>query len=212
MTRRQMLVDKASAQLWSRLDDLLVVHAPTLLASLRPPATQSAINFAQTMLGVKFPEEIRSAYLCHDGSRVESGSCFFPPFNQFASLEVMVSAWQLRQKIAVDTDATEPYAITNPSMLVQPVWWDEKWLPIGTSNSMTIISADLNPGPSGRYGQLLCDNGMGESTPFSSGLNSYLEDMVCRIEGNLIGYKDDGWYWIKTGLHILDWNNPDSAY
>jgi cell wall assembly regulator SMI1 len=207
-----MQIDNYSANLWSRLDHLLERHAPILFASLQPPATKSAINSAQNTLGIEFSEEVLSAYLSHDGSRAGGTECFFPPFNQFASLETMVSAWQLRQQLAVDSEATSPYAAINASMIVQPIWWDRKWLPIGTSSTMTIISSDMNPGPSGKYGQLLCDNGTGEPMPFASGLNDFIEDLIKRIESNIIGYGADGWYWIKTGLHILDWNNPDSAY
>jgi cell wall assembly regulator SMI1 len=210
--KSSMQINNHSEQLWSKLDRLLVQHAPILFESLQPPATLMAIDYVEGSLGVKFPEEMRTAYLRHDGSNVDCNACFFPPFNQFCSLDAMMTAWQLRQSVALNGDVSEPYANTDSSMLVQPIWWDKKWIPVGISNTMTIITCDLNPGPSGKYGQLLCDSGMGESTPFANGLNNYIENLINRIENKVIGYRDDRWYWTKTGLHILDWNNPDSAY
>jgi cell wall assembly regulator SMI1 len=45
---------------------MLTAHAPDLLASLRPPATEAQIDAAESKLGVQSPAEIRRAYSRHD--------------------------------------------------------------------------------------------------------------------------------------------------
>ena len=57
-----------TSSVWDRFEAMLLEHAPTLIATLLPPATEAQIALAELNLGVQFPEEIRRVYLRQDGS------------------------------------------------------------------------------------------------------------------------------------------------
>jgi cell wall assembly regulator SMI1 len=50
--------------IWDRFEAMLIAHAPNLLGTLRPPATEAQIALAESELGVQLPEDIRRASLC----------------------------------------------------------------------------------------------------------------------------------------------------
>lgn len=91
------------------------------------------------------------------------------------------------------------YVVCIPEMKIQPVIiWDPKWIPVGDSGSNAKIFLDLNPGPSGNYGQLLEHGGVDvpEKT-LANDLNNFIKILIIRLERKMIFYKDSMWYWTK---------------
>jgi cell wall assembly regulator SMI1 len=216
-------IDQVSLALWTRAHELFKVYAPDLLEALQPPATVSEILAVESVIGVALPEEIRSAYLIHNGTKtsvnIRQQNLF--PFMQFYRLEEMVEDWKswLEEFQGLDPDF---FPETDPSysdsidvssgMVIRPVWWDRKWIPIGRDGGKTYMMLDLHPGPSGTFGQLLDHYGVDPpESPVDSGLNNYLKTLIHRLEHDEVYYKDGMWWWTKPERRpISEWDNPDS--
>jgi cell wall assembly regulator SMI1 len=225
-------IDNFSLALWTRAHELFKVHAPDLLEALQPPATVAEIEAVEAIIGVALPEEIRSAYLIHNGTKApvnDREKDLFVPFMQFARLDEMVEGWKswLEEFQGLDPDF---FPETDPSYsdrielssntIVRPIWWCPKWIPIGTSQTMSVIMVDLHPGPSGTFGQLLDHAGVDPpEEPVDSGLNHYLKTLIRRLEHGEICYDHGRWHWTAATTRpflekrpIMDWNNPLIGY
>src|SRR5262249_39429588 len=54
-------------QIWERIHTWLRQHAPAVLDSLRPGATEETLRAAEEAMGVKLPADVRQSYRIHDG-------------------------------------------------------------------------------------------------------------------------------------------------
>src|SRR5215207_6200573 len=59
--------------LWTRLESYLQANAPSILATLLPPATDAQIARAEAALGVKLPPDLAASLKTHDGQVQETG-------------------------------------------------------------------------------------------------------------------------------------------
>jgi cell wall assembly regulator SMI1 len=217
-----MRLDRYSADLWQRLDGLLEAHAPSLMNALQPPASPAAIEAAEVAVGVQFPDEVRAAYLRHDGTR-DAGvhtyvpNNFFPPYSQLATLSELADKWQFWFESYLESglDKLPPtdrrIDACTKTMATQPVWWDRKWIPIGVSNTASVVFVDLHPGLGGKLGQLLTHEGLDEPEVLAGSLNHFIEDFIKRLESKMLYYQKGSWYWTSSRQRTLDWNNPDAV-
>ena len=56
---------------WQQIHSWLALHAPQILASLKPGATEAELDDAERTLKVKFPAALRVLYRIHDGQDLE---------------------------------------------------------------------------------------------------------------------------------------------
>jgi cell wall assembly regulator SMI1 len=203
--------------IWDRFEAMLIAHAPNLLGTLRPPATEAQIALAESELGVQLPEDIRRAYLRHDGSNHREGTqdgWLFVPSNWWASLADMVSNWKMMVEVSND-ERQDPNTTLFPTadstwdaLKIAPIWWNEKWIPIGLSGTPSSTYIDLDPAPCGSFGQLFSDAGTGDTQWLSTGLDHYLELLIQRVESGRIIFRDR-WIWTSTGEGVYDWDLVD---
>src|SRR5688500_20298705 len=59
--------------LWTRLESYLQANAPSVLATLLPPATDAQIARAEAALGVRLPPDLAASLKMHDGQVQETG-------------------------------------------------------------------------------------------------------------------------------------------
>ena len=209
-----------SSDIWDRFEAMLQANAPALLATLNPPASEERIAEAEVEMAVIFPEEIRAAYLRHDGTshagQIGASCLLFYPMNWWANLEEVVDNWQMKVRVSesLRNDDSRGYFPTyNPwwdDLKVCPVWWNPKWVPIGLSGTATSVYVDLEPAPKGTIGQLIADDGMQEASVIASGLNHYLEMLIDRVERKVLVF-GEGWELADPnqsvyGAHGFDWN------
>jgi cell wall assembly regulator SMI1 len=202
---------------WERFEAMLQVHAPALLASLNPPATEVQIALAESKLGVELPAQVRRAYLRHNGSSHSDGTndgWLFVCFNWWASLDELVQNWQMMIELVTELKEKDdgtlfPVWDTDwDDLKIAPVWWNEKRIPIGLSGTPSSTYIDLDPAPKGTLGQLLSDEGMGDPGWLSSGLDHYLELLIERVESGRLIFRD-GWVWKSTDESVYDWDLID---
>jgi internalin A len=195
--------------LWDRFEAMLRAHAPALLDSFYPPATLEQLEHAEGVLGVRLPDEVRAAYLRHNGcsKRWIGLSC------HLGSLERVIEVWQVKCEVAEDLRLSgdlmvgcQPGDPVWPTLKVWPGWFHPKWIPIGVSDTPSCVTVDLCPNPAGKLGQLLRDGGMGEPSVLADSLNGYLEFLIDRVERGVITY-NEGWFSVAEQAPVYDWEN-----
>jgi cell wall assembly regulator SMI1 len=197
-----------SNALWDRFEAMLRVHASALLESFYPPATLEQLEQAERALDVQLPDEVRAAYLRHDGcSKKWIGSLC-----HLGSLERVVEVWKSCCGVAEELRLTgdlmlgyQPDDSAWPTLKVWPGWFHPKWIPIGVSNTPSCVHVDLCPNPAGKHGQLLQDEGMGEPSVLADSLNGYLEFLIEKVEHGVLKY-DNGWVLAASGERVYDWS------
>jgi cell wall assembly regulator SMI1 len=103
----------ANKGLWDRIDAALQHHAPVIYAQLNPPANEQQIAAAEKELGLLLPQDVRDAYLRHNGTRDANKRdvyvpCFFLDHLRWCTLEEMVADWKRRVIWDVGNRATNP--------------------------------------------------------------------------------------------------------
>ncbi len=209
-----------TTDIWDRLEAMLQVHAPIFLETFNPPATEQAIAAAEIELGVRFPPDIRTAYLRHDGTTSNDQNRYTPALFdvgvRWASLSEVVEYWHMKRELA-DEFRKEYSEGMFPAqaewwgkLAVRPVWWSEKWIPIGLSNTAETYYIDLHPATSGVVGQLIVDAAMQEASKKFDSLNSFLETLIDHVERGIVVF-GDGWRLADPDQSIfgdgtIDWN------
>jgi len=206
----------ANADIWDRFEAMLKVSAPALLASLRPPATIEQIEVAEGAMSLRLPDDVRKAYLRHNGSvsgefpRTNDSMLLFVPFHWWASLAEMTEMWIDLAASKERSRASDPDLFPLPEpfwdeLKCKPVYGNERWIPIGLSGTVSIVYIDLDPAPRGVVGQVMKDTGVLEPTCIAKGFDHYLEMLIERVERGALIFRD-GWIWTETDEHVTDWN------
>lgn len=140
--------------LWSRLEAQLATHRPVLLDALRPGAALSAIQEVEHCMGLTLPEELRCAYLRHDG-------CTELPYDytnlvatyRWISLDEMRRNWlhlkRMYEEWLPEADLDPEPTSADEVLLSVP---RPGWIPIGKRDAQTLLFIDLEPGPAGTPG------------------------------------------------------------
>lgn len=203
--------------LWDRLEYSLGQQVPALFSALRPPATCSDIAAAEDEIGVRFPAELRAAYLRHDGTATDLVGiipCFFAGVNgHWYSLDQVVARWNAKRAMFEEALIESPafVAVSEVNDLkVRYDFWNPKRIPIAEMAGRTYLFVDLWPGDTGDYGQMVWDDGIGDSLEdcvLSSSFNEYLTLFANRLEQGLVAY-EPGKSWVnQRGETIADWSD-----
>jgi cell wall assembly regulator SMI1 len=203
-----LTVMTSGRELWEQVESLLAKHVPDMVAALRPPADPAKLAAAEAHFGVRLPEELRFAYLRHDGCYVESDDTvrLFLPYYRWHSLDECVAYWDILKPFY---DRTFPDRDMYPDdeenwtdELVRPSLWIPAWIPIGGSGTEANLCADMRPAPAGVLGQLIETSDY--PTYHSPGFDAYLRWLIRGLSEGTIRYdmKRPGWAYAATGEPI----------
>lgn len=166
---------------WSRIEAWLAAHAPASAAGLNPPASPEAIAAAERSLGVTFPDDVRAAYLRHDGQA--SDSPWMLEGWEWLSLERIVDEWQVWKGLLDDGDF-EDGASDGDGEVVRSDWWHPAWIPLTYSGGGDHHCVDLAPGPKGSLGQIIqMWHDDGDRPVIASSFSVWVADYADRLEG-----------------------------
>jgi cell wall assembly regulator SMI1 len=200
-------------ELWERLEQQLSIHAPKLLASLQPGVSEDTLLEFENQMGQKLPEDIRFAYLRHDGCSYSDldalglfNSCRWLPIKE--SIEewnaVCESIDGLSTAEVCSFDETDPLwsEVAIRPFTLHPA----QWIPFGEGSGRPIF-IDLLPGDSGHIGQIIgkyIPGGSGDTWVIAKSFNNHLHDLLLALEQGLlepmshVGTSTEYWGYKKT--------------
>jgi cell wall assembly regulator SMI1 len=198
---------RLKSNVWERFEATLKRYASKEYAALRPPATEEQIVAAEKATKVRFPKEIREAYLRHDGADFAVGSVLFPRLGSWCTLDELTDNWKMKCEVAdgleMDDHDFGSFPVRAPwwdDLPIRPQWYHKKWIPIGLSKTPSSYYFDMAPGPKGKRGQIICDGGMIDAVLIAPSLNEWIEFLIQSFEsGRFVVDPDVGWRDTKWG-------------
>jgi cell wall assembly regulator SMI1 len=151
--------------IWDRIHRWLKVHAPDVLASLRPGATQARLREVEDTIGAALPEEVRRAYGFHDGQATSRRYGCAPGFLygwEWLSLNRMLSDWKCSKGLL--DDGHFEGVNSEPKGPIRADWWHPRWITVTVDGGGGQRCIDLAPRRGGRVGQVISwwhDSGAG---------------------------------------------------
>jgi cell wall assembly regulator SMI1 len=178
-------------ELWKRLEKQLSIHAPKLLASLRPGVDEASLLAFEDQLGQKLPEDIRFAYLRHDGcSYIDLDALGLFNSCRWLPIEESLDEWGSMCESIEGLSTAEVCSFDESD----PLWSEvairpfiappKQWIPFGEGSGRPIF-IDLLPGNSGHIGQIIgqyIHGGSGDTWVIASSFNNHLNDLLSGLE------------------------------
>lgn len=182
---------------WERLEALLMSINPDMHGALRPPASLDQIRTVEKEAGLVFPDDLRDAYLRHDGIEhlADTGLLrFFPNGMSWMPLEGLLDSWRHLSEMFSDfhADDYERYLdemYEYPDLQVRLHGPLKEWIPIG-SGSGAKVCIDLLPGPAGVAGQLVYHDFTTGSEVIANGFGAYLDLLITGLASGTAGWFD----------------------
>ena len=189
---------------------------------LNPPATEAAVAEAEAVLGLRLPDDVRQAYLWHDGANVSTGVKWgntgryprlMPPDFHWTSLDEMLRIWQHFRTMEAE-DRADPSGMINSlnnegvseGDPCRQLPYDPKWTPVGQDITGMIAHVDLRPSPWGVMGQLVEHNYDGHVVAAAS-FSACLSQVVDALEAGR--YVCDRGEWVSTRTNDSPWSLAD---
>ena len=159
--------------LWSRLEAYVAsIGAPPL--SLAPGASEKAIRAAEKEMGLAFPPDVRASLRLHDG-QTATGFPWMPGCPPLWPVARIVDEWRAVQKLAAKVKPSK--TPVDPAAKVHPVLHRAGRIPIAEGTFL-----DLDPGPTGRAGQLVTTVNRKDLVVIDHGFAAALERWVGALE------------------------------
>lgn len=137
--------------IWDRIHQGLLVHAPEIVSLLQPGALVEEIRNTEAILGVAFPQDVRESYQIHNGmSRLQSFRYDWP---EFYSLREIVIQWDCWKNLLESGEFFEEKS--TPKGPIKTDWWNIKWIPLWGNRGGDHCCLDLDPPPEGQLGQMI---------------------------------------------------------
>ena len=189
--------------IWDRFENTMKLRAPRDYGALNPPAGADQIAAAERELKLRFPKELKAAYLRHNGVSHNAPDWICGPFQEcyWCTIDQMVADWKDRRMFAEAHDDGSD-GIYSPEVWakldVRPEFHNKKWLPIALSNTTTRYFVDLAPGPLGTRGQIIRDSGMREPHVIAPSLNAWLDFVTRSFESGRFVIEEGSGMWRDT--------------
>ncbi|MFN6473093.1 MAG: SMI1/KNR4 family protein [Nostoc sp. SerVER01] len=121
---------------------------------LNPPATEDEISHLETVLSYEIPEDMKTLYRINNGESDEGLGIFYGL--RFIPLNEVEQCWLGWKKIIEDgIEDFNEFCTSNPEGVIQPVYANEKWIPLMDDSGGCHIGIDLAPGFKGCVGQII---------------------------------------------------------
>ena len=142
-------------------------------------SVQALIQLEQD-LNMILPEDFKLWYLAHNGDAPEQ-QFYLLAGHDWLSVDAMREQWQaLCAVYSADDLADEGFTDNDDG--VRPVMWSRRWLPFAEDNGYYLL-LDLDPAPTGTYGQILALSGDGDPVSLqAASIRQWLEEYVTGLE------------------------------
>ena len=151
-------------------------------------SVQALIQLEQD-LNMILPEDFKLWYLAHNGDAPEQ-QFYLLAGHDWLSVDEMREQWQaLCAVYSADDLADEGFTDNDDG--VRPVIWSRRWLPFAEDNGYYLL-LDLDPAPTGTYGQILQLSGDGDPVSIqAASIRQWLDDYVTGLEQGLWVFSED---------------------
>lgn len=119
---------------------------------LNAPATIEEIQYAESEMGISFPDELRNLYLAHNGEDKSGPGLFFGL--PFLSLDEVLDEWRIWKRIEED-DFFNFDAFSIPTEWIKERYVNHNWIPISKDYGGNNIGIDVDPDEKGEMGQVI---------------------------------------------------------
>jgi cell wall assembly regulator SMI1 len=145
---------RSVAASWRTIEAALAKDAPHLVQALRAPAPPRTLESLERRVGHRLPNDLRESLSVHDGMRDSYlGNNRLFDYQALLGVQEIAAASQAMTSLA----DTEAFRHGDPSTRTRKVkndrWWNSAWIPITDADGDKYV-VDLDPGPSGRIGQV----------------------------------------------------------
>lgn len=144
------------AKNWDRVHSWLAIHAPKILASLNPGATDEELDAAEAELGLAIPSAMRDLYRIHDGISLDEnfGSLFYGI--EFLDLSQVVSTYSDRAASSQTMKDEGLSLIKAADTGIQDQdMFNLGWIPFACDGADVLLHVDTRPDTSGTVGQVI---------------------------------------------------------
>jgi cell wall assembly regulator SMI1 len=165
--------------LWQRIEQWLAAHAPHILDTLNPGASEAEIAEAEATLGFALSEDFKAFYRIHNGGG--AGLLAIEGVDQgLLPLKRVVQTYE--------TVDDPPGFVTDPSRKhppVQPVQWHSGWLVFAENGAGSFLCLDMAPATGGQVGQVIAyDHGDGPSWVIAPSFEALLSQWADWLEAD----------------------------
>jgi cell wall assembly regulator SMI1 len=201
------------SQLWDRLEQQLLACAPSVVSDFHTPASVGALDAYEEEAGIQLPDEVRQAYLRHDGSSGDENRPSLGLFGRYRWLSLAESRQQLHFNLQ-NFDEGEPYFYDekDPSWSTLPVrpWKSPppQWMAVARLwGAQTYLYVDLLPGPAGERNQLVGYDFHGPPVwVHASSMTAYLQFLVEELDSK------HSTCWQDPNTGEWDWRASGGSY
>jgi cell wall assembly regulator SMI1 len=128
-------------------------NAPKAREVLQPGASPEAIAKLEATVGAPLPADLRELLALHDGQKPRVFVSTIAAFT-LLSCKQAAEVWQENGEL-LDAGDFEGQKAVSKDGTVKGEWWSKKWIPFAESAGGDFLCVDLDPGPSGKAGQVL---------------------------------------------------------
>jgi len=173
--------------LWARLRAQLqgIEAAMDQLGSVSTPRQISA---AESMLGIKFPEDFRSVYMEHNGT--DGPSFIFGPYRLWPLSYIVEENTRNRAEI----ESATTFEPNDDKGQIRGCVHSQDWITFGDDGGHSQIAIDFDPGVSGRSGQII--------ELVEDGTNYIADNLLAFFSMVVTDIEDGALEWNELGRHF----------
>ena len=137
--------------LWKKIQQSLLVIAPSIGESFQKPAQESQIKALEDVIAQSLPESFKEYLRTFNGQAQSDSPHYFMGYNLLFPTDEIIETYQM---LVEDFEGESIADELNPNK-IQPVLWDKGWIPFTDFEATTRICIDLNPAANGVKGQVI---------------------------------------------------------
>ncbi len=124
---------------------------------LAPPAPAYEVDALEAEVGIGLPQELREYWALHDGETSDGiGLAGGFVFVSVAEARKISSDWAaVRQRLGSELRELDRCASSEPKQAIRRKYSLRGWVPVLRDHEGNHVGVDLDPGPAGRFGQVI---------------------------------------------------------
>ena len=139
------------ASLWKKIQQSLLVIAPSIGESFQKPAEEIQIKALEDAVAQPLPESFKEYLRTFNGQAQSDSPHYFMGYNLLLPTDEIIETYRM---LVEDFEGESIADELNPNK-IQPVLWDKGWIPFTDFEATTRICIDLNPATNGVKGQVI---------------------------------------------------------